>query len=160
MPIRRVKAKVTLEMGPLNGLIKRFKGVKRIYADLGYFDEKEDSRYEGDISVADVAVINEYGSPELGIPPRPFFQNTLREQGGFNWWFKARAKDLFLGDASLGKLMESFAKIAVSYFKETIISFDDPPNRPDTIRKKGKDDPLIETGNLLERFRHRIRRVK
>lgn len=162
MALKKLTTKVNLDTKELDSLISRFKGAKRVYADLGYFDEGSQEKYEG-LTLAEVAAANEFGVEKsqggMYIPPRPFFRGTLFQQNNFLWWFQARAGDLFNKKVPLSSLMTSFAKIAVGYFKETIESFDNPPNAPYTVQQKGKDDPLIETGGLLSRFRYRIRRI-
>ena len=46
--------------------------------------------------------------------------------------------------------MQRGALAAHEHLIKAIENFDTPPNAPSTIRKKGKDDPLVDSGALLD----------
>lgn len=115
----------------------------------------EGARYPDGKPVAMIAAIHNYGAPRAGIPPRPFFSNMIADKqdewppaiAGLlraNNWDAVRALDL-AGAAIAGQLRQS------------IIDTNDPPLAPSTIRRKGFDKPLVETGHMLQSVDHEVR---
>lgn len=118
--------------------------------------------------VLDRAAINEFGAPPF-IPRRPWFsatvdQNTDRylKKLEESFWEEFRAPQRGVdGNA----LREKVAQMVVDDLKEAITQRKFWPkenpsainNAPETIRKKGFDHPLIETGELLESIRYKIK---
>ncbi len=124
--------------------------------------------------MAQIAVINEYGAtinvtPKMRgwffhnfgihksnkpivIPPRPFMTTTIKNYK--NKWAKG-----------LKVLLESMPpEQALSYLGErmrtdimdTIISHKFTPNAPFTIMKKGRDKPLIDSGDMLNSIKYKV----
>jgi hypothetical protein len=97
--------------------------------------------------VAMIAAINEYGAPSRGQPPRPFFRNMIAAKS--REWPKAIAGLLKSNqyDAEL-TLKQTGAAIA-GQLRQSIRDLVEPPLAPSTIRRKGFDKPLIDTGHML-----------
>ena len=105
------------------------------------------STYPDGTPVAMVAAIQNYGAPAMNIPPRPFFSNMVKDKSP-NW------------GVSLGNLLENNgydASIALKamgqgisgQLQESINLTDSPPLAPATIKAKGFDKPLVDTGVML-----------
>ena len=116
---------------------------------------------EKNISVGQVAIINEYGTDdaEYPIPPRPAFRIGLERSVAKNKKLidaalKNITNHLLTGrkDSIERQLTQALTQIGKSAKKETkdIIKQGSmsPKNRPMTIQKKGFDHPLWETGLL------------
>lgn len=97
--------------------------------------------------VALIAALNEFGVPERGQPPRPFFRNMIAERG--KDWPKQLAKQLestnFDGPLSLGRM----GMLIANQLQESIRSLQEPPLSPVTIARKGFSKPLIDTSHML-----------
>lgn len=110
---------------------------------------------------AEIMFINEYGSP-LGddkwrIPPRPVLQMTI------DWANKEllektidRAIDAFIAsdfdEAALEKELKKMCGRMENYARKLIMSNDGrlPGNAESTIKRKGFDHPLFQTGQLTK----------
>ena len=111
---------------------------------------------EKNISVGQVAIINEYGTET--IPPRPAFRIGLERSVAKNKKLidaalKNITNHLLTGrkDSIERQLTQALTQIGRSAKKETkdiIKQGSMTPNAPLTIRKKGFDHPLWETGLL------------
>lgn len=111
---------------------------------------------EKNISVGQVAIINEYGTET--IPPRPAFRIGLERSVAKNKKLidaalKNITNHLLTGrkDSIQRQLTQALTQIGKSAKKETkdiIKQGSMTPNAPLTIRKKGFDHPLWETGLL------------
>ena len=111
---------------------------------------------EKNISVGQVAIINEYGTET--IPPRPAFRIGLERSVAKNKKLidaalKNITNHLLTGrkDSIERQLTQALTQIGRSAKKETkdiIKQGSMSPNAPLTIKKKGFDHPLWETGLL------------
>lgn len=112
---------------------------------VGFLEGSTDS---SGVSNAMKAAINDFGAPSAGIPPRPFFRNMVAEKNG-GWagdigkLLKAQDYDAtvvlnFMGDKIKGQLQQA------------IQDFAGVPLKPATIKRKGFDKQLIDTGAMWQ----------
>lgn len=108
----------------------------------------------GDRGLALVAARNEFG---VGIiPERPFMRGARTEIESATKAAVApavRANDGLLSRAGA----EAAGAAAVGVVKDSIRNMKQPPNAPATVRSKGRNDPLEETGKLRESIRAEVR---
>ena len=120
-----------------------YKELKKQHAkiEVGFF---EGEKYPNGKSVAEVAAFNEFGGGK--VPPRPFMRTCVERRK--NIWKKlvrdelAKNEDARVTLALLGNRM-------VEDLKDYIKIWTYPPNAPSTIAKKGFNDPLVETGRMM-----------
>lgn len=99
---------------------------------------------KGDVSVAQVAYWNEYGTAT--IPARPFFRNTIAEKQ--DEWADNAASILQHTDGDVGRALALIGDGVKGDIVETIQNFNEPENAPSTVKKKGFNKPLIDTDDL------------
>ena len=99
---------------------------------------------KGDVSVAQVAYWNEYGTAT--IPARPFFRNTIADKQ--DEWADNAASILQHTDGDVGMALALIGESVKDDIVETIQNFNEPENAPSTVKKKGFNKPLIDTGDL------------
>lgn len=106
----------------------------------------EQANYDGSDgeSVAQVAFWNEYGTAT--IPPRPFFRNTIAQHK--DEWPKQAAALMEANSGDVRQTLELMGEGVKGQIVETIQDFREPPNAASTVKKKGFDKPLIDTGTL------------
>ena len=103
----------------------------------------ESQTYPDGESVAQVAYWNEYGTAT--IPARPFFRNTIAEKQG-EWADKAA--ELLKQSDDTSHALALIGEGVKGDIVEAIQNFSDPPNADSTVKRKGFDKPLIDTGDL------------
>lgn len=111
--------------------------------------------YPDGTMVAAVAAANEYGDPQAGRPPRPFFREMIAAESP-TWPDKmaALAKALnYDGPKVLGMMGEDIQ----GALKQSINDFTTPALAPSTVRAKGFDKPLIETGDMLNAVTYEVK---
>lgn len=126
----------------LAGIGAKLKGAKKL--KVGFVGG---ATYPDGQSVADVALIQNFGAPAAGIPPRPFFSNMVEDKRA-GWPEKARRLLKHTGgdpDAALALMGEGIA----GQLRQSIVDTNEPPLKPATIRKKGFAKPLVDTGLML-----------
>jgi len=66
------------------------------------------------------------------------------------------AVDDVLDGRSPDRSLRRLGSVAVGDVQRTIRDIKQPPNAPSTIRKKGSDNPLIDTGRLRQSIEYAI----
>lgn len=107
---------------------------------------------KGDVSVAQAAYWNEYGTAT--IPARPFFRNTIAEKQ--DEWADNAASILQHTDGDVGRALALIGDDVKGDIVETIQNFNEPENAPSTVKKKGFNKPLIDTDGLWKAIQSEV----
>jgi hypothetical protein len=107
----------------------------------------EGATYSNGTSVAQVAAIMDFGAPAAGIPPRPFFRNMVAEKSPE--WPDAIEKLIASEDYDSDKILKLVGEGIAGQLRQSIRDFDSVPLKPATIKRKGFDKQLVDTGVLL-----------
>lgn len=105
-------------------------------------------------SVAMVAATNEFGNPTNNQPPRPFFRQTINQKS--DSWANTFGKAMEFTKGDVRQALELLGQRIVGDIQQTIDDFRDPPNADSTIKKKGFDKPLIDTGHMRNMIQYRV----
>lgn len=106
-------------------------------------------------TIAEVALINELGAPRANIPARPFIRDTIDRKDNFRKEIRQAVRAIGWGlmpEEALAHVGEE----AVREVRETLEQYSSPPNAPSTIRKKGENNPLIETHMLQGAINYKL----
>lgn len=127
---KRLEAKASLEVGFIDG-----------------------SKYPNGASVATVAFWNNYGT--IKSPARPFFDNAISENT--KKWFQTY-KDAMQSTGNSLKALEITGTIIKDDIAQSIITFNEVPDAPYTIAKKGSSNPLVDTGFMASNVTYKVSR--
>jgi hypothetical protein len=124
---------------------------------IGIPDATADRPGGEEVTNAELGYLNEFGSPANNIPARPFLIPgvTRIEQQAAVLLRKGAEHSLDTGASAVPSL-DAAGQLAENSVKRW---FTDPangwaPNTPSTIRKKGSNRPLIDTGELRRSVTH------
>lgn len=107
----------------------------------------ERSTYPDGTPVALVAAVHNFGAPSRGIPPRPFFSNTVA--AGKKKWGDALVTLLKENDYDAKRSLALMGEGIKGEIQNAINNGSYTPLKPATVRRKGFDKPLIDTGHML-----------
>jgi hypothetical protein len=113
----------------------------------------EGSRYPDGTPTAQVAFWDEYGTTRtvngktVIIPPRPFMRSTAAAKS--TRWAKIVGVTMQRNGGNFEEALKLAGEAAMTDIKQTIATFTTPPNKPSTIAKKGHDQVLRDTKNML-----------
>ncbi|MDE2434733.1 MAG: hypothetical protein KGM49_00600 [Sphingomonadales bacterium] len=107
----------------------------------------EGATYPDGTPVAMVAAIQNFGAPEAGIPPRPFFSDMVDAKSP--GWGDQFGKVLKAAENDSALALERMGEGIAGQLREAIVDTNSPPLSPTTIKRKGSDKPLIDTGHML-----------
>lgn len=136
---------------------KNLKAGKHLSVNVGFFDEYYGPE-NNNLPVAYVAKIQEEG---LGPPMRPFIRNGFMEENIKTLsWLTPQVKGMIsavaLGQMSWNQLYHKLGPVFVEIMKKEIEDWTSPMNAPLTIELKGFNNPLIDTGKMLDSVEYRV----
>ena len=114
--------------------------------EVGFFSEAKYDDKKG-TPVAAVAAWNEFGTETETIPERPFFRRALAEvEDGVTKIVKAGidTEKMVVDDRLAGRV----GAYVAGQVQESITALKKPPNAPGTVRQKGSNNPLLDTGHM------------
>lgn len=138
-------------MDALDEIEKQFSNIQ---LKVGFL---EGATYGGVIPVPMVAATNEFGNPAHNQPPRPFFRNAIAEHE--EEWKEQAALLIERGD-DIEEVFSMLGTIIAADIQQSIRSLDSPPLSPVTIARKGFDNPLIDTKNMLDSVSYEVSEIE
>lgn len=116
--------------------------------NIGWF---ADMKYDDQTPVAKVAAILEYGSPWAFMRP-----TVHQKQGQWRNTVKTLMKAAIKNGISSETVLKQMGEIAKGDIQGTIAGMISPPNAPATIKRKGFNKPLVDTGVMLASIQSRL----
>lgn len=137
---------------------------KRFYAELKKLHEQEvfigyqsgEVTDDNGVDMAQIAMFNELGTSDT--PSRPFLRMSVDDnQDKINSMCKSLAGEI-AGGGTAEQTLKKLGAFGVSLVQEKIGNGTFVPNAPSTIKKKGSDKPLIDTGKMRQSVKYVIRK--
>lgn len=113
---------------------------------------------DGDLTIAEIAVVNEFGSSDGHVPERG--AHRLAFEINKSELEKRLHKTPELVDRGILEPKKALDLIGLWHadnIKDEIRTFDDPENAELTVKIKGFDNPLIHTGRTINSVMHETR---
>jgi hypothetical protein len=133
----------------LTKVLKQISNLAKQSVLVGIPDDSPE-RHDGEISNAQLAYVQNYGSPAAGIPARPFMEPGIEDaKERISAQLKKGSRALMDGDLhTANQAMNAAGLIAVNSIKNKITDGDFEPLKPATVKRKGSDKPLVDTGSM------------
>lgn len=103
--------------------------------------------YEDGLTIATIAAVNEFGTADGHIPARPFLRPGVENRA--EMYLRLVEKDMpdvLSGKHPMDRLLKRLGELSRDGVKQAINDTYSPANAESTIRQKGSDHPLIDTG--------------
>lgn len=130
--------------------------LKRLQVRVGY--ERGKTVYDDkskEVDVTDVAMFNELGTSSS--PSRPFLRKSVDEnESRIKNACSTQLKKIAQGGTS-GACLKEIGAFGVKIVQEKIRDGEYVPDAPATVRKKGSDKPLIDTGLMRQSVHYVIK---
>jgi len=135
-------------------LVDRVFAIRKPKISVG-ITESTGAAYDGNLSVLDIAIINEFG---LGnVPERSFLRAWFDEnEGRCRQMVVAMMQSVIAGKRTKEQAIQLLALKFVSEIQARISAGIAPANAPSTIAAKGSSTPLIDKGILRSSISFRI----
>lgn len=148
------------------GLRKYLASIPQYVIEIGVFSEhtKRKEKVQVGLTNAELMFIHEYGSPLHNLPARPVLKMTIE-------WAKTQLNKVMgeaisaffkSGEDAYKKVLDKFALKMEKYARQIIYSNDGrlAPNAPSTVKKKGDNHPLFDTGQLARSITCQVVKVR
>ncbi len=113
------------------------------------------------ISVAQIAAIHEFGSADGKIPERSYFRSTMNQiHKPLSRMLKKLSKKVTTGGMSKTTALGIVGEYVLTQIRDKIESNIPPALKPETIKRKGSDKTLIDTGQLRDSLDYEIKQGK
>lgn len=107
----------------------------------------EGATYPDGTAVALVAAVQNWGSPAMGTPPRPFFSDMIASKSP--GWGASLARILKANHYDAHKSLGLMGEGMSGQLRQAIVDTNAPPLSPATVQAKGFAKPLVDTGHML-----------
>jgi hypothetical protein len=146
-----------VDMG-LNKILAEIEKARVASIHVGLVGEKaEQPTADGRLSVAEAGVISEYGSSDGKVPRRSFLRDPIHHEEALVIAELAQAAhDIALLRATSEVAYDKVGRRMALVVSAAIVDGVPPANAEATVEKKGFDEPLIDTGAMLEAVGHRV----
>lgn len=114
-------------------------------AKVGILEEAGAHERSVDLTVAQVAAVNEYGTSDGHIPERPAWRNALDGAKDRITKTLQRAAGELLDGVPVTTAFGKVGLFGQALIRRGIDALTTPPNAPRTIAQKGSSKPLIDT---------------
>ena len=147
---------------------KRFyaeiENLKRLQVRVGFQDDgtmaskrEGDSVTDAEVSLLDVAMWNELGT--ANSPSRPFLRNSVDDNASkISAFCRAQLKRIAQGSADAQDILKKIGVMQKGLVQEKIANGSFEANAPSTVKKKGSDKPLIDTGRMRQSVSYVVRK--
>jgi len=109
-------------------------------------------------SLVDAAIVNEFGSDDGRIPERAAHRTTFKDQKNAMLRRMNGITRLVIEGKSPQDALDKLGEFYLSKLRAQVIAWNDPPNAPATIAKKGDNDPLVDTSRTLNALQYKARK--
>lgn len=144
-----------IDMG-WNAIVKELKKLDNTIIEVGVLENAP--KYKS-ANMASVAFWNEHGTKH--IPPAPVHAPSLEGKHLIN--LIKKEKELIdklesKNGISADKVANETGKYQAKEVKQMIIDIKEPHNKDTTIKRKGKDDRLVDKGIYRDNIDHRVKK--
>lgn len=118
---------------------------------------QEGQLYEDGTSLAEVAAYNEFGTSDT--PARPFMKQSFENHENELRAACENANVMLSKGKSADEVLNVIGAVAKGVIQQEIAEGEFAPNAPSTIRKKGSERPLIDTGHMRQSVNYVVRKA-
>tara|TARA_R110000868_G_scaffold124084_6_gene328263 strand:+ start:1002 stop:1442 length:441 start_codon:yes stop_codon:yes gene_type:complete len=143
----KVNKKTTLD---IKNMAKKLDKMK---VEAGFFSS---AVYEDGTSVAEVAMINNYGVPQRGQPPRRFMDDALKKASEWKKTFDFMVQKDFSRGGDFKTSFDTLGSVVQGDIRMAIKEFTSPALAQSTIDRKGFPKPLENTGYMRDSANYKV----
>jgi len=140
-------------------LKKQIKDLKKNpYTAIGVLGEESGG---SDFGLVEYATANEFGTTKNGghVPERSFIRSTVDENERKLFKFMENMKvKILLNRIKANKALSLAGVMIQGLIQKKITDLKSPPNAPSTIKSKGSNNPLIDTGRMRQSIKWQLRK--
>lgn len=137
----------------LNNLIRKLYDLDEKEAIAGFGNKVHP---EAGITYAELANIQEFGSKKRNIPPRDFMAQAFHDVLTDDKSIEKAIVSIIYGNSTANKELKEFSKKLAKAIQKAIVWGNFETLHDTTIRLKGHDRPLQESGRLINNVKNKV----
>lgn len=151
----------TIERGKYQRIRHALEEFDGLRLDVGYFAGQQGGDSDSKFLLPDIAAVQEYGSKPSKkfrkVPARSFMRSTFDQfKRVYSKQFLREGFRSVLGNKTPKKALLAVGQDYRSDMMNKITGIRNPKNAPWTIKNKGVDNPLIDSGTMRSSIRMRV----
>ena len=153
--------KITVDTSGWDKIKKNLLQANKESLNVGFFPDSRYGPENDNLPVATVAMFMEEGDP-VKYPPRPFIRMGFLPRLKTSEYvpvFQQAIKSVLDGQSTFKQAYTKLGPVMVKELQNEIISWSTPTNSPQTVEAKGFNDPLIDSGKMLESVDFKVERT-
>lgn len=116
------------------------------------------SEHEGELNNAQLMAIHEFGTDDGHVPERAPIRKTMAKNGdSYGTMFEKAIKGVLEGKSDADIILNRIGAQVAGDVVGEIRAGVDPELAPSTIKRKGSDRPLIDTGALVQSISYEVK---
>jgi phage gpG-like protein len=132
-------------------IMRELRAAKGAYVTVGVQGADANIGASEDLNLAAIATVNEFGTKDGRIPPRPFMRNAWdKNQEALRVVQRKALEQVVDGKRTAADGLALIGAWFQAAVQNEIASNTPPPNAPRTIEMKGSSRTLIDTGRLRQ----------
>jgi hypothetical protein len=120
--------------------------------------DANDPHGDSGLTNGEIGALLEFGTQDGHIPARHWLRGALRQQDFLVRWLAEAARSVVAGSSSPESALALVGQRLVHTIKDNISNGIEPGNADATIRKKGFNYPLVDTGELVRHISSLVRK--
>lgn len=117
--------------------------------------QRGEAAYEDGTDLVDIAAYNEYGSSDT--PARPFMKQSFENHEDELQKACDKVNQTLSNGGTAEAALKQLGVYAKGLVQQEIVDGSFEPNKPSTVKKKGSDKPLIDTGTMRQSVNYVIK---
>lgn len=155
-----IKTKVTCDLSGLDKLKSDIKKAASKKGEVGFYDDQHHRKGNKITPMSLIAYVNNFGTDKVPIPSRPFFDDAVDDSKMEVKSILSREWAKILAGKSPNKALEKSADVISKYITDNIRNNTYTPNEESTLKRKEGDQPLVDTGQLMDAARVKVKEIK
>jgi hypothetical protein len=110
--------------------------------------------------LVEIMTVHEFGSSNAGIPQRSFLRSAVDDNRTRIEALQEELLDqMVIGQINAVTALDRLGVFVTGLVRDKIRTISTPPNTPETIRRKGSSNPLIDTGQARQSIQFVKKRI-
>lgn len=144
------------DAGALARIVENVRSMGLNNVEVGLPDGGQHS--DTDLSMHELGMVHEYGSPTRNIPARPFIEPPIKDNvEKYKRMMRDQALKLIFRRTTLNNALSLVGEAGKADIQKYMLSANFTPLSAATIERKGSSKPLIDTGQMRNAITYEVK---
>ena len=131
---------------------RKLQQLEKMHIEVGF---QEGQTYDDGTPLAEIAAFNEFGTSD--VPARPFMKQAFEDYERQIHSMANEVNSTLSQGGSVETALDEMGVQLKGVIQKEIVAGQFEPNAPSTVRSKGSDKPLIDTGHMRQSVQYVVK---